>query len=988
MSEDLEPKIREIGEELWRRMAGERPGLFDRDYWEGQLLDWAMGDPAFRADLFRLIDVLPVLETAAQVASHVSEYLQPHREALSGLLAAGLRVATSGLGSGISAHLVRNRVGALGDRFIAGRNAEEALPRLRQLHGEGFAFTVDLLGEATVSTAEAEACEARYRDLVEHLPPAVAEWPGEGTIDRNHEGPIPRTNVSLKISALDPLLDPADPSGGVSRLKARVLPILLRARDRGAAVHLDMESWEVHGITLELFEDLATDPSLREWPHLGATIQAYLKSSREDAERLASVARFRRAPFPVRLVKGAYWDYEVAHASQYGRPCPVFTSKAATDECFEELSSFLLRHHDLFQPAFASHNLRSLAHAAAQARDVGVPDNAFEVQTLFGMAEPERKALRSLGFRVRIYTPIGELLPGMAYLVRRLLENTSSTGILRLTHREGVQPAELLAAPRPPPPAPEPKEAPSGDLAAPFTSCALSDFTDPSVRSAFARAIHEVSESLPAAVPVVIEGAARSSGPALDHPCPSDTGRLASRVTLATREEAERAVAAAAKAWPAWRDRSVEERARLLESLARRLEADRFRLAALETWEEAKPWPEADADVAETVDYCRYYARQARQELAPRRLEGPAGEENWLSYEGRGVAAVIAPWNFPLAILCGMTAAALVAGNTVVLKPAEQSSAAAYALYEHLLATGFPPGAVQFLPGIGEEIGSFLVEHPRVAQIAFTGSKAVGLSIVEAAGRTRPGQAQVKRVVCEMGGKNAVIVDEDADLDEAVRGVVRSAFSYAGQKCSAASRVITVGRAHQPFVARLVEACRSLPVRPAHEPGCLLGPVIDREAFDRLRAVLADPGPGATPLFVGEAPAGGLYVPAAVFEVADPSHRLMQEELFGPVLAVYGPCRFEEALAAALATDYALTGSVYSRTPSHLEEAKRRFRVGNLYLNRPCTGAMVGRQPFGGFGMSGLGTKAGGPGYLLNFADPRCTTENTMRRGFTPEGST
>ena len=317
-----------------------------------------------------------------------------------------------------------------------------------------------------------------------------------------------------------------------------------------------------------------------------------------------------------------------------------------------------------------------------------------------------------------------------------------------------------------------------------------------------------------------------------------------------------------------------------------------------------------------------------------------------------------------------------------------RSSAVGYAIYEHMRAADFPEDVVQFLPGAGEAVGAQLVEHPGVSMIAFTGSKEVGLSILETAGRTQPGQPEVKRVVCEMGGKNAIIIDEDADPDEAVAGVIASAFGYAGQKCSACSRAIVLSSAYDAFLRRLTDACRSLIVAPAQVPGCEMGPVIDKEAYDRLMSVIASPGPGAEAIFTGQAREGGYYVPVTVIRVQDPSHPLMQKELFGPILAVMKADTFEGALDAALATPFALTGGVYSRNPRHIEEASRRFRVGNLYINRPCTGARVGRQPFGGFGMSGAGTKAGGPGYLLNFAVPRCVTENTTRRGFTPELNT
>jgi RHH-type proline utilization regulon transcriptional repressor/proline dehydrogenase/delta 1-pyrroline-5-carboxylate dehydrogenase len=299
-------------------------------------------------------------------------------------------------------------------------------------------------------------------------------------------------------------------------------------------------------------------------------------------------------------------------------------------------------------------------------------------------------------------------------------------------------------------------------------------------------------------------------------------------------------------------------------------------------------------------------------------------------------------------------------------------------------AAGFPPGAVQLVPGRGEEAGAALVSHPGIAQVAFTGSKAVGLAIWEEAGRTHPGQRWLKRVVCEMGGKNAVIVDSDADVDDAVAGIVRSAFGYAGQKCSACSRVIVVGGAFDTLLRRLAAAAGSLVMAPAHETRCELPPVVDEEAWLRLRGVIADPGPGAEALFVGSAPASGFFVPPALFIVHDTRHRLMQEELFGPIVALLRVSSFDEALAGTAATEYGLTAGLYSRSPSHIFEARQRLRAGNVYINRAITGALVGRQPFGGFGMSGAGTKAGGPGYLLQFAQPRSVCENTERRGFVP----
>jgi RHH-type proline utilization regulon transcriptional repressor/proline dehydrogenase/delta 1-pyrroline-5-carboxylate dehydrogenase len=987
----LDAEIMQLGAELWDRIRGEVPGVFDKGYWQGKILEWAMRDPSFKVDMFRFVDVLPTLVETEQVSQHVREYLlKPGRE-LPTLVGAALKMASGGLAAGLAARSIRSNVTSLAERFIVGKNAREALPVLRKLYDGGFAFTVDLLGEAVLSNSEADAYAARYLDLIDNLCGEVSRWPADELIDRNHLGPIPRTNVSVKISAMAPQLDAVDPSGSVERLVDRVLPLFLRAQERGVFLNVDLEQWSIHGITYDLFERLLEHPKLRTWPHVGIVVQAYLRSAESDLHRLIALARRRGAPITVRLVKGAYWDHEVVISGQYGYPCPVFTDKAATDVQYEKLTRVLFENMPHVLPAIGSHNLRSLTHAIVLARQMKVPSNAFEVQMLYGMAEPERAALRSMGHRVRLYAPIGDMLPGMAYLVRRLLENTANSSFLRLSHHDGADIHRLLAAPRAASDgagaASNGREAraQSEDLTTPFANCPHTDFTDVSLQRSFGEAVARLRASLPIRVPVVVNGKRHEDRKVHERECPSDPSLVVSRVSLATREDATAAIEGAYAAWPAWRERTIDERALLLEQLANRMEANRFDMASLQCFEVGKPWREADADVAEAIDFCRYYARQALVELRARKLGSIAGEDNVMWYEGRGPSVIIAPWNFPLAILCGMATAALVAGNPIVLKPAGQSAAIGFGLYQHMIEAGFEPGVVQFVPGEGREIGGVLVEHPLVAQIAFTGSKEVGLSIIERASRVQPGQPQVKRVVCEMGGKNAIIVDDDADLDEAIQGIVKSAFGFAGQKCSACSRVIVVGSAYEPFVARLVEACRTIYLGPGYDPACQLNPVIDRAACQKLRGVIERPDAGATPLFVGTAPDSGYYVPPAVFRVQDVKHRFMQEEFFGPIVTLMHANDFERALELANDCEFKLTGAVYSRSPSHLDAARSRFRVGNLYLNRGSTGALVYRQPFGGFGMSGIGSKAGGPDYLLHFAEPRSVTENTMRRGMTPE---
>ena len=982
----FEHDVQRLGRTLFQRLTGKKPGIFDAAFWQGLMLDWSMRDPALKTDLFRLVDALPALSSSEQVARHAREYLLAAGRDLPTGLGMALRATENPLAASLSAFIIRQNVRRMAERFIVGHDARHACPRLHKLWNQGFGFTVDLLGEATVNEIESEAYAKRYADLIEFLPRETTHWKPWAILDRGPTGPIPRANISLKLSAMDHLLDPADAEAGVNRLLKRVRPLLLRAKELGAFINFDLEQWNFHEITYRLFELIALDPEFSSWPDLGIVIQAYLKTADDDLDRLIALVAKRGTPLTVRLVKGAYWDYEVVHAGLNGYDCPVFTQKGLTDANYERLIRRLFDHRASIQAAFGTHNLRTLTVALAYAEKLGLPPGSFELQMLYGMGEPERELLRNLGHRVRLYTPVGDLITGMAYLVRRLLENTANSSFLRLSHHDHVdidllmeKPGHSLES------QPDSKPESSRDLKSPFKNCPLTDFTLAENRTAFANAVAEAEQQMPWQVPTVINGKNRSGGASLNHVTPNLKTRLASSTTPATPGDVEKAVELSLKAWPAWRDLPLETRAARINDLGNRLEGDRLRLVAMEIHEQAKPWREADADIAEAVDFCRYYARQALIELGPRTLGHLPGEFNLLTYEGRGVCAVIAPWNFPLAILCGMSAAALVAGNAVMLKPAEQANAIAYAFYQHAVAAGIPPEILAFLPGDGAIVGDALVRHPDVVQIAFTGSREVGTSILRQAAEIVRGQTMIKRVVCEMGGKNAIIIDDDADLDEAVNGVIRSAFGYAGQKCSAGSRLIVVGKIRHNFLQRLSAAAAALIPVGATKPDCLLPPVIDEATQTKLWKMINEPGENVRLIYRGEAASDGWFVPPAIFEVIDPLHPLMQQEFFGPILTVFAARDFSHALEVANMSSYALTGAVYSRSPWHLQRARDEFRVGNLYLNRPCTGAQVYRQPFGGFKMSGAGTKAGGPGYLLNFAEMRVCTENTMRRGFTPE---
>ncbi len=518
------------------------------------------------------------------------------------------------------------------------------------------------------------------------------------------------------------------------------------------------------------------------------------------------------------------------------------------------------------------------------------------------------------------------------------------------------------------------------------------DFSLDADRRAFAEALGEVRQSLPLEAPLLIDDHEVRPGDRLEILSPNDLGLRVGWSALAGPEEAERAIASARRAAEPWGRTSAAERAGLLRRTAAACRRRRLALAALEVYEAGKPWREADADVCEAIDFLNYYAAEAE------RLEPPAplqpwlpGERNELRYLPLGVVGVVGPWNFPMAIPVGMMAAAVAAGNAVILKPAEQTPLIAWQLMELLRRSGLPAGVVNFLPGRGEIAGRALVQSPEVNMIAFTGSKSVGLEIIAECARVGPGQRFLKRVVAEMGGKNAIIVDASADLDAALPEILSSAYGFSGQKCSACSRLIVVADVYADLARRLAEGVASLRVAPAWEPGCQVGPLIDAEARQRVEGYLTRAeaeGRRIARVEPGELARQGHFAPAAAYAIENPGHPLAQEEIFGPLLTVLAARDFDEALRIANGTDYALTGGVFSRTPSHLALARQRFVCGNLYLNRGITGAIVGRQPFGGWRLSGVGSKAGGPDYLKQFLIARTETENLTRQGFAPEAST
>lgn len=950
----------------------------DQMRWDDKVLGWAMSNPHLRVQLFRFIDCLPALHSKAEIARHLQEYLGQADVELPSALKGMLNFASPDSMPGqIAATTVSTAVEALAHKYIAGENMTQVIKTIERLRKDRMAFTVDLLGEAVITETEAQSYLDRYLELMTQLTEAAKRWPTVEQSDTADADPLPRVQVSVKLTAFYSQFDPLDEQGSQERVSDRIRVLLRRAKELGAAVHFDMEQYHYKDLTLAILQQVLLEAEFRTRSDIGVTLQAYLRDSYTDLKDLILWAKERGTPLTVRLVKGAYWDQETIKAVQKDWAQPVFNNKATTDANFEAMTELLLENHEHLYAAIGSHNVRSQAHAIAIAETLQIPRRRFEVQVLYGMADKLAKAIADQGYRVRVYCPYGELIPGMSYLIRRLLENTANSSFLRQNLEE--RPVEqLLAAPVA---EATPSHVPPSDQT--FQNVADTDFAQVSHRKQVQQALQQVRQQLGQTYLPLVNGEYVQTETTVDSLNPSRSIELVGKVGLLSLDQADQAIAAAKAAFPAWKRTPARERAAMLRRAAELMEQRRYDLVAWMVLEVGKVVSEADGEVSEAIDFCRYYADEMERLDAGVAYDYP-GETNRYQYQPRGISLIISPWNFPLAIPTGMTVASLVTGNCTLLKPAEVSSVIAAKLAEILVEAGFPQGVFQFVPAKGSTVGAHMVKHPDVHLITFTGSQEVGCRIYADAAILQPGQRHLKRVVAEMGGKNAVIVDESADLDQAVQGVVQSAFGYSGQKCSACSRVIVLEPIYDTFLSRLVEATRSLNLGLAEHPGTRVGPVVDQAARDRILEYIEKGRIECDVALAMEAPEGGYFIGPVIFHNVPPQAVIAQEEIFGPVLAVISAKTFDQALEIANSTSYALTGGLFSRTPSHIERASQAFEVGNLYINRGITGAIVARQPFGGFKLSGVGSKAGGPDYLLQFLEPRVVTENVQRQGFAP----
>ncbi len=533
-------------------------------------------------------------------------------------------------------------------------------------------------------------------------------------LDTDAEGPLPKVNVSVKLSALYSQINDRAWDETKFILKERLRPLFRKAMEKTIFLNLDMEQNSVKHLTVDVYKEILSEPEFKNYKFFGCVIQAYLKDSSADIRDLCAFAKTRGTPFTVRLVKGAYWDYETIDSEQKNWEIPVYTIKAESDANYEVCAQILLENYPHIKGAFASHNVRTLASVLYSAEKRNVPKNGFEIQMLFGMGEPIKKTFSEMGYRVREYSPVGELIPGMAYLVRRLLENTSNESWLRGKFAENKSIDELLADPKTKIPVKAATASNPTSIVASkkgFVNEPLSDFAIEGNRKFILDALKNFKvESVKTVLPEVNFKSVSTNG-FLDRENPSQTNQILARIGLTTQEIAETAIQESHKAFHVWKKTTPGARSAYIRKLARMMHDRKWQLMATQIFEVGKPWAEADGDIGEAIDFCNYYADHIDQLSSPLRVGNVPGEVSQYIYTPRGVCVAIAPWNFPLAILCGQVAAALVTGNTVIIKPAEQSSLMAQSLYNMIKELNLPTGTVQFLPGLGEVVGEYLVNH-------------------------------------------------------------------------------------------------------------------------------------------------------------------------------------------------------------------------------------------------------------------------------------
>ena len=867
----------------------------------------------------------------------------------------------------------REAMRIIGHQFVLGESIEGAIRRSRQSGNQVYLYSFDMLGESALSMSDAESYLQRYFHTIEVM----------AGMNNQHADEFDAPGISVKLSALHPRFELAQRERVIKELTPKVLQLAQRARDAGISLTIDAEEVAMLDITLDVFEGVYTDASLAGWQGLGLVVQAYQKRALPVIKWLETLAKDNHRRIMIRLVKGAYWDSEIKLTQEQGLDdYPVFTRKESTDLSYLACIHQIIAAGEHFYPQFATHN----AYTVATVQTLMPSTQNYEFQRLHGMGQSLYEELLQTDptIRCRVYGPVGNHADLLPYLVRRLLENGSNTSFVNRIEHADLPIDELIKDPvdtlsscdaMPHPAIPLPRKL-YGDARLNSRGMNLLDImTLQELEQTFSELNQREWQAAP-----FIRGEAQGSQPISVY-SPSNPQTVVGHVVESTEVQVDHALTTAHDYRYAWAIQPVALRAQVIEQAADLLEAHCEELMFLCIHEAGRGIKDSLSEVREAVDSCRYYAQQARETLTPQAMNGPTGESNTLNTHGRGVMVCISPWNFPVAIFTSQVIAALVAGNTVIAKPAHQTPLTAMCVVERLHEAGVPVDALQLLPGKSSVVGEPLLQDERVAGVLFTGStgaaRAINRTLAQRSGAIVP-------LIAETGGQNAMIVDSSALPEQVVSDVMTSAFNSAGQRCSAL-RVLFLQNDVAPRVIELLKgAMTELQVGDPQSLATDVGPLIDAAAKNRIMAHIDHMQKTATMICqasVDEVLLKDYYLAPIVFEISDLG--LLKEEVFGPVLHIirYASHELDKVINAINATKYGLTLGIHSRIDERVEHIVKRARVGNIYVNRNMIGAVVGVQPFGGEGLSGTGPKAGGPNYLQRLIHEQTISSNTAAIG-------
>jgi len=888
-------------------------------------------------------------------------------------LGASIKRLLSRAGGSLIRPFIMQGMKVIGKQFVTGRTIDEALKHAIKLETQGYRYSYDMLGEAARTAEDAEIYFKSYQTAIEAI--------GKASTGLN---PIQGPGISIKLSALHPRYEVANRE----RIMQELVPLLLKlaqaAKSQNISLTVDAEEADRLELSLDVMEAVFSDPSLNDWEGFGLAVQSYQKRAPFVIDWLADLSKRYQRRLMVRLIKGAYWDAEIKQSQVVGLDgYPVFTRKNATDVSFLACAKKLLAQPECFYPMFGTHN----AYSAAAILEMAGSHRDFEFQCLHGMGQPLYDQIvgkNNLNIPCRIYAPVGTHKDLLGYLVRRLLENGANSSFINLIADDSTPIEKIIIDPvarianlanKPHPYIPLPKNI-YGNERINSGGIDLSNVHSlEKLKTAVDAMVNQSWEASP-----IISGKAITSATAQSIVSPIDTNKIVGKVYQATETDVEQALMAATHGAESWAKISLDKRAAILENAATLLEKNMATLISLLVREGGKHIQDCLSEVREAVDFCRYYAVRAREDLKPQELTGPTGEFNALSMHARGVIVCISPWNFPLAIFAGQIVAALVCGNTVIAKPAEQTPLIAAYTVRLLHEAGIPSDALHLLPGRGEIVGAKCVSDARTAGVMFTGSTETA-KLINQSLANRPGA--ILPLIAETGGQNAMIVDSSALPEQVVADVVNSAFNSAGQRCSAL-RVLFLQEDIAPRILDMLKgAMAELKVGDPSLLATDIGPVIDTDALQMLQIHFAKMQQEAKLLYqvtANNLPHGHFFAPC-VFELQNLNQ--LPREVFGPILHVirYKATELDQVLTQIINSGYGLTLGIHSRIDATVKHIQNRMPVGNVYVNRNMIGAVVGVQPFGGENLSGTGPKAGGPHYLQRLCVERAISINTTAAG-------